>query len=101
MIERQPYKLPISPGLNLVSLPADPADESLNAVFGGEPDIVHRDVTYENATGLWLTAAREEDGTFTGDLITIDANHGYFMVISDTRARPGSHAAVGATKLSI
>ena len=82
VVERQPYKLPISPGLNLVSLPADPADESLNAVFGGEPDIVTV-TTYENATGLWLTAAREEDGTFTGDLITIDANHGYW-VISDT-----------------
>ena len=79
VIERQPYKLPISLGLNLVSLPADPADESLTAIFGGEPDI-STVLTYENATGVWLTATRGEDGTFTGDLMTIDAKHGYFMV---------------------
>ena len=79
IIERQPYKLPISPGINLVSLPSDPEDESLNAVLGGVPDIVTV-LTYENATGQWLTAARQEGGTFTGDLMTIDANHGYFMV---------------------
>ena len=79
VIERQPYKLPISPGLNLISLPAEPADESLNAVLGGVPDIVTV-LTYENATGQWMTASHEEDGTFTGDLTTIDAKHGYFMV---------------------
>ena len=79
VIERQPYKLPISPGLNLISLPVDPEDESLNAVFGGVPDIVTV-LTYENTTGLWMTATREEDGTFTGDLTTIDGYHGYFIV---------------------
>ena len=79
VIERQPYKLPINPGVNLVSLPADPADESVNAVFGAESDIVTV-ATYDNATGLWLTATRGEDETFTGDLTTIDADHGYFIV---------------------
>ena len=79
VIERQPYKLPINLGLNLVSLPADPADGSLTAIFAREPDI-STVVTYENATGVWLTATRGEDGTFTGDLMTIDAKHGYFMV---------------------
>ena len=79
VIERQPYKLPISPGLNLISLPADPEDESLNAVLSGVPDIVTV-LTYENATGLWMTATRQEDGTFTGNLITIDGYHGYFIV---------------------
>ena len=79
VIERQPYKLPINLGLNLVSLPADPVDESIHAVFGSEPDIVTV-TTYENATGLWLTATRQQDGTFTGDLITIDGSHGYFIV---------------------
>ncbi len=79
VIERQPYKLPINLGLNLVSLPADPADGSVHAVFAGKLDI-STVATYENATGVWLTATRGEDGTFTGDLMTIDAKHGYFMV---------------------
>ena len=81
VIARQPYKLPIYPGVNLVSLPAEPIDGDVNAVFGGVPDIVTV-VTYDNPTGQWMIATRGEDGTFTGDLMSVDANHGYW-VISD------------------
>ena len=78
VIETPPYKLPINPGLTLISFPGDPEDESLDAIFGNALD-VSAVLTYDNATGSWLTAIREENGAFTGDLFTIDANHGYWV----------------------
>lgn len=78
VIERQPFKLPIKPGLNLVSLPADPVGASVDDVFGGEPEIVTV-FTYDNLTKQWLTATRHEGGNFIGDLTTIDADHGYWV----------------------
>ena len=79
LIERLPYKIPINPGVNLISLPDEPESESFTAIFDDEPDI-GTVVTYDNATGLWFTATRQEDGTFTGDLTTIDGSHGYWVV---------------------
>ena len=78
VIERQPFKLPISPGLNLVSLPADPVEAGVDDVFGDEPEIIAA-FTYDNLTKRWLTATRREGGPFTGDLTIIDADHGYWV----------------------
>ena len=76
---RKPFVLSVSPGANLVSFPANPVDGSIGAVFGSHSEITTV-VTYDNATGLWMTAIRGSDGNFTGDLTTIDAMHGYWVV---------------------
>ena len=81
--DREPYTLEIDPGPNLISFPANPVDGDINAVFGGEgnEDITNV-LTYDNASGLWMSALKGEDGMFVGDLTTIDAMHGYW-VLSD------------------
>ncbi len=79
VIERQPFRLPINPGLNLISLPAEPENGSIDAILGELAEITTV-VTYDNPTNQWLTAARDESGSFSGDLSTIDADHGYFIV---------------------
>ena len=79
VIEPQPFKLPINPGLNLISLPADPQNPGIDAVFGSETEIASV-ITYDNATGLWLTAIRGEDGSLIGDLDFVDSDHGYWVV---------------------
>ena len=78
---RKPYKLALNPGPNLISFPANPVDGDVNAVFGGagNEDIMSV-VTFDNASGLWMTATRGEDGMFMGDLTNIDASHGYWVV---------------------
>ena len=78
LIERQPFKLPINPGLNLVSLPADPEDGSIDSIFGDVQEVTTV-ATYENSTKQWMTATRGENGDFQGGLITIDADHGYWV----------------------
>lgn len=82
VIERQPFKLPINPGLNLVSLPADPEDGSIESVFGHVPEITTV-VTYDNSMKQWVAATRGEGGAFAGDLTAIDADHGYFIAAED------------------
>ncbi len=79
LVEPQPYKLPIEPGLNLVSLPAEPENGSIASIFGELPDITSI-FTYDNPDKRWKTATRLDDGSFSGDLETMDADHGYFIV---------------------
>ena len=79
VIEPRPYKLPINPGLNLISLPADPQNPGIDAVFGSETEITSV-ITYDNATSLWLTSVRGEDGSLIGDLDFVDSDHGYWVV---------------------
>ena len=76
---RKAYSLPIEAGSNLVSLPANPADGDVNAVFGGESSI-SMVMTYDNASGLWQVASRDGGGTFAGNLTSIDARHAYWVV---------------------
>ena len=80
-VARKAYKLELNPGPNLISFPANPVDGDINAVFGGagNEDIMSV-VTFDNATGLWMTATRGADGMFMGDLTTVDAMHGYWVV---------------------
>lgn len=95
--ERQPFKLSLNPGANLVSVPANPADSSIDAVFGSEANITMV-VTFDNAAGLWKTATRGSDGMFMGDLDTIDANHGYWVAsdgVVDVNVLLASGAVIG------
>ena len=101
-VARKPYSLPINPGPNLVSFPANPEDGDVNAVFGGEGnEDITRVLTFDNVSGLWMAATKGADGMFMGELTTIDAMHGYWVVSEGvlTRVSQCSKAATGSTGL--
>ena len=80
---RQAYSLPLEAGSNLVSLPANPEDGDVNAVFGGESAITTV-MTYDNASGLWQIANRDGAGMLSGNLTNIDARHAYWVVANQS-----------------
>ncbi|MBI4198298.1 MAG: hypothetical protein HY533_04230 [Chloroflexi bacterium] len=75
-------QISLKPGQNLISLPRNPVDTAINEVI---KDLTVRSViTYDPlnpdlVTGPWKTAARGTDGKFTGNLTSIDSNHGYWV----------------------
>ncbi|MCY4581515.1 MAG: hypothetical protein OXE50_01765 [Chloroflexi bacterium] len=76
VLARGAYELDVSPGWNLISLPGNPADPSLNAVippFGGVTAVM----SYQN--GNWLTAAVDPDGSWRGSLERIEVGFGYWV----------------------
>jgi hypothetical protein len=82
VVARPVFELGLAPGLNLVSIPGDPTNKDINAVFGDHPAV---DLVYTRDGDLWLVAQRDaESGMFeaTGgisDLTSIDAQHAYFV----------------------
>ena len=81
--DRDPFEKRLSPGWNLVSLPGEPADSSIAAVFG--PSVEVRTVYSYNPVipGGWQVAVRETlDSDWQGDLTEITGQHGYW-VLSD------------------
>ncbi len=81
--DRDPFEKRLSPGWNLVSLPGEPADSSIAAVFG--PGVEVRTVYSYNPVipGGWQVAVRETlDSAWQGDLTEITGQHGYW-VLSD------------------
>ena len=81
--DRDPFEKRLSPGWNLVSLPGEPADSSIAAVFG--PGVEVRTVyTYDPVIpGGWQVAVRETlDSDWQGDLTEINGQRGYW-VLSD------------------
>lgn len=79
VIERPSVDIDLEPGWNLISFPGDPSDGSIDAVFAGN-DSVTAVVTYDPARpGGFLSAIREEDGSFAGTLSTITADRGYWI----------------------
>ena len=83
---RGDFSLSISPGWNLVSIPGDPADTSINTVMADNPEI-SAVVTFDpNVPGGSLAAIRDVDGLFAGTLTDIDAQHGYWMLSDSFKA---------------
>ena len=81
--DRDPFEKRLSPGWNLVSLPGEPADSSIAAVFG--PGVEVRTVySYDPVIpGGWMVAVRETlDSDWQGDLTEITGQRGYW-VLSD------------------
>ena len=87
---RELYEVNLNPGINLVSLPADPASTAINDLITSD-DNINLVFTYNpnDPRGPWLFASRESvDDPFVGDLETIDGNHAYFMrAISDVELK--------------
>jgi hypothetical protein len=78
--DRPKFSISLQPGWNLISLPSDPEDLAINAVFESAPDVSDV-ITYEPITpGGGLSATRDEDaGTLVGTLETIDSTKGYWV----------------------
>ena len=80
-IARPAYTIELNPGPNLISFPANPVDGDINAVFGGEGnEDITKILSYDNDSGLWMVADKGADGTFGGDLTTINGMNGYWVV---------------------
>ena len=74
--ERQPYEIEVQPGWNLISLPATPVESAIGAVLANN-QYISPVLGYQQ--GDWITAIREEDGTWRGRLETIDGGYGYWL----------------------
>jgi hypothetical protein len=80
VIAKAAFKLNLSPGWNLVSIPGDPADTDINVVLANNPEITAV-ISYDpSVPGGFLSAVREADGNFSGTLATIDSTRGYWML---------------------
>ena len=75
--ERQPFSLELKPGWNLVSLPGNPTNTSINAVIPADHP-ASTILSYDAESG-WTTAIRSEDGTWLGTLMTVDASSAYWI----------------------
>ena len=80
VIAKAAFKLNLSPGWNLVSIPGDPADTDINVVLANNPEITAI-ISYDpSVPGGFLSAVRDPDGNFQGTLTTIDSTRGYWML---------------------
>ena len=81
VIKKPAYQVTLQPGINLVSLPSDPASSKIDDVITNKDD-VNLVFTYDpsDPRGPWLFASRTDmTQPFQGDLKTIDARHAYFV----------------------
>ena len=74
-LERALWDLNLSPGMNQVSLPGDPWNTSIDAVFGDTGTVY---LVFTRDGSRWLVASRA-NGAFEGTLETIDAGHAYWV----------------------
>ena len=76
------WDLELSAGMNLISLPADPANTSVNDLFGAVEQI---ELVFTFDGGQSLVALRNADapGEFVGALDRIDSQHAYWVSSSN------------------
>ncbi len=72
---RAPYKLNLTPGWNLVSLPGTPLDSSVGSVMG---DSMQSSIVLAYQDDAWLTAVND-NGTWRGTLTDIVGGYGYWV----------------------
>ncbi len=72
---RKPYKLDLTPGWNLVSLPGTPLDSSVGSVMG---DSMQSSIVLAYQDDQWLTAVNDQ-GTWRGTLTDIVGGYGYWV----------------------
>ena len=89
--ERAAFDVPVAPGWNMISIPGDAADSSIDAVIGSDVPVTTVYSFDPSVPGGWLVAVREEqdDGTFgafSGTLTTINPNLGYWILTSSFQA---------------
>ena len=74
--ERQPYEIDVQPGWNLISLPATPLEPGIGSVLANN-QYISPVLGYQE--GDWITAVREDDGTWRGRLTEIEGGYGYWV----------------------
>ena len=74
--QRQPYEIEVQPGWNLISLPATPLEPGIADVLSGN-QYISPVLGYQE--GDWITAVREDDGTWRGRLTEIAGGYGYWV----------------------
>jgi len=80
VIDRKPYSVPLSPGYNLISLPGNPVDKSIDAVIPpSHPATSVLTYAPTDPKGPWLVATRGASGNWTGTLTTITSNRAYWV----------------------
>ena len=73
---REPYEIKVSPGWNLISLPATPLEPAIGSVLENNP-YISPVLGYQE--GDWVTAIQQEDGTWRGRLTEITGGYGYWV----------------------
>ena len=76
------WKLGLSAGMNLISLPADPASTSVNDVFGATSQ-VELIFTFEGAQSKVALRNPDSPSEFVGTLDSIDSQHAYWVSSSN------------------
>lgn len=84
VVERAAFKVSLSPGWNLVSVPGDPSDPSLDAVLpSSHPATMVLSYAPADPDGPWLTATRSAGMDWSDNasntLTEIGAGHGYWI----------------------
>ena len=74
--ERQPYKVTLQPGWNLVSVPGDPFNPAVGEVVGAS---LRADTVLSYQGGEWVTSVRNDDGRWQGTLTEIKGGYGYWV----------------------
>ena len=71
------FQINLAPGMNLISVPGEPANGNIDAFFG---DVDAVDLIFTREGSRWLLALRSPvTGQFDGTLTTIDAQHAYWI----------------------
>lgn len=68
------FEFQLRRGINHISLPRNPANMDINAVFGSTAQVTS---VFTYVDGTPKAAFRDDSGMFVGDLTTIDASHAY------------------------
>ena len=79
---REPYEIKVSPGWNLISLPATPLEPAIGSVLENNP-YISPVLGYQE--GDWVTAIQQEDGTWRGRLTELTGGYGYWIHATDVR----------------
>ena len=78
--QRAAHKVSLWPGNNLVSLPGDPVDPSIDAVLPpSHPATAVLAYDPTDPVGPWLAATRDPGGVWSGPLTEIRQGHGYWV----------------------
>ena len=72
------WNLPLTAGMNLVSLPSNPANGDVNAIFG-DVEQIQLIFTFEGSQSKVALRNPDDLGRFVGTLDEIDAQHGYWI----------------------
>jgi hypothetical protein len=71
------WKLSLTAGMNLISLPSAPANGDVNEIFG-DAEAVDLVFTFEGSQSK-VAIRNQETGGFVGTLTTVDAQHAYWV----------------------